>query len=36
MVWNQIADSAAGEYASIDQSGGVRVAATPFDGELQS
>ncbi|HEX6835403.1 MAG TPA: hypothetical protein VF334_02465, partial [Polyangia bacterium] len=35
MVWNQIADSAAGEYASIDQSGGVRVAATPFDGEMQ-
>lgn len=35
MVWNQIANSAAGEYASIDQSGGVRVAATPFDGEMQ-
>jgi Mg-chelatase subunit ChlD len=35
MVWNQIAGSAAGEYASIDQSGGVRVAATPFDGEMQ-
>ena len=35
MVWNRIAASAAGEYASIDQSGGVRVAATPYDGELQ-
>jgi Mg-chelatase subunit ChlD len=35
MVWNQIANSAAGEYASIDQSGGVRIAATPFDGEMQ-
>ncbi len=35
MVWNHIAASAAGEYASIDQSGGVRVAATPFDGEMQ-
>ncbi len=35
MVWNQIANAAAGEYASIDQSGGVRVAATPYDGELQ-
>jgi Mg-chelatase subunit ChlD len=35
MVWNQIANTAAGEFASIDQSGGVRVAATPFDGELQ-
>ncbi|HEX9103369.1 MAG TPA: vWA domain-containing protein [Polyangia bacterium] len=35
MVWNQISNSAAGEYASIDQSGGVRVAATPFDGEMQ-
>jgi len=35
MVWNQIANTAAGEYASIDQSGGVRVAATPFDGEMQ-
>jgi Mg-chelatase subunit ChlD len=35
MVWNQIANNAAGEYASIDQSGGVRVAATPFDGDMQ-
>lgn len=35
MVWNQISNSAAGEFASIDQSGGVRVAATPYDGELQ-
>jgi hypothetical protein len=34
MVWNQIASSAAGEYASIDQSGGVRVAATPYDTKL--
>jgi hypothetical protein len=35
MVWNQISNQASGEYASIDQSGGVRIAATPFDGELQ-
>jgi von Willebrand factor type A domain len=35
MVWNQISNSAAGEYASIDQSGGVRVAATPYDTDLQ-
>jgi Mg-chelatase subunit ChlD len=35
MVWNQIANAAAGEYASIDQSGGVRVAATPYDAEMQ-
>lgn len=35
MVWNEIAGSAAGEYASIDQSGGVRVATTPYDLELQ-
>lgn len=35
MVWNQIAGQAAGEYASIDQSGGVRVAMTPYDVELQ-
>jgi Mg-chelatase subunit ChlD len=35
MVWNQIANAAGGEFASIDQSGGVRVAATPFDGEMQ-
>ncbi len=35
MVWNQISNAAAGEFASIDQSGGVRVAATPFDGEMQ-
>jgi Mg-chelatase subunit ChlD len=35
MVWNQISTQASGEYASIDQSGGVHVAATPYDGELQ-
>jgi Mg-chelatase subunit ChlD len=35
MVWNRISNQAAGEFASIDQSGGVRVAATPFDTELQ-
>jgi hypothetical protein len=35
MVWNQIASQASGEYASIDQSGGVRIAATPYDRELQ-
>lgn len=35
MVWNQIASQAAGDYASIDQSGGVRIAATPYDDELR-
>ncbi|MDB4967678.1 MAG: hypothetical protein JWN44_3367 [Myxococcales bacterium] len=35
VVWNQIANQASGEYASIDQSGGVRIAATPYDGQLQ-
>jgi hypothetical protein len=34
VAWNQIANAAAGEYASIDQSGGVRVAATPYDLKL--
>jgi Mg-chelatase subunit ChlD len=34
MVWNQISTASAGEYASIDQSGGVRVAATPYDTKL--
>jgi Mg-chelatase subunit ChlD len=34
VVWNEIATAASGEYASIDQSGGVRVAATPFDEKL--
>jgi hypothetical protein len=33
-VWSQIASTASGEYASIDQSGGVRVAATPYDTKL--
>jgi Mg-chelatase subunit ChlD len=34
-VWNQIANGAAGEYASIDQSGGVRIATTPYDDQMQ-
>jgi hypothetical protein len=34
LVWNQIAHASAGEYASIDQSGGVRVAATPYDSKM--
>ncbi|MCU1279773.1 MAG: hypothetical protein JWM53_3319, partial [bacterium] len=34
MVWNQIANSASGEYASIDQSGGVMAVATPYDDKL--
>jgi Mg-chelatase subunit ChlD len=34
MVWNRISAASAGEYASIDQSGGVRVAATPYDTKL--
>jgi Mg-chelatase subunit ChlD len=34
VVWNQIAKAASGEYASIDQSGGVMVASTPYDDKL--
>ena len=34
LVWNEISSAASGEYASIDQSGGVVVAATPFDGKM--
>ena len=34
VVWNRIASESAGEYASIDQSGGVQVAATPYDTKL--
>jgi Mg-chelatase subunit ChlD len=33
-VWNEISRAAAGEYASIDQSGGVRTVATPFDDKM--
>jgi Mg-chelatase subunit ChlD len=34
LVWNQIATAASGEYASIDQSGGVVAIATPYDDKL--
>jgi hypothetical protein len=34
MVWNEISNAAAGEYASIDQSGGVMAIATPYDDKL--
>jgi Mg-chelatase subunit ChlD len=34
LVWNEIANSASGEYASIDQSGGVITVATPYDDKL--
>jgi Mg-chelatase subunit ChlD len=34
LAWNKIANAAAGEYASIGQDGGVRVAATPYDTKL--
>jgi Mg-chelatase subunit ChlD len=33
-VWNEISRAAAGEYASIDQSGGVIAVATPYDDRL--
>lgn len=32
--WREIAGRAQGEFASIDQSGGVQVVATPYDDEL--
>jgi Mg-chelatase subunit ChlD len=34
VVWNEIASAAAGEYASIDQSGGMASVTTPFDDKL--
>jgi Mg-chelatase subunit ChlD len=34
LVWNEIARASAGEYASIEQSGGVRMVATPYDDKL--
>jgi len=33
-VWRQIASIASGAYASINQSGGVRVVASPYDEKL--
>jgi hypothetical protein len=33
-VWNEISRAAAGEYASIDQGGGVVAVATPYDDKL--
>jgi Mg-chelatase subunit ChlD len=34
LVWNEIANASAGQYASIDQSGGVIAVATPYDDKL--
>jgi hypothetical protein len=34
VVWNEIASASAGEFASIDQSGGVVAVATPYDDKL--
>jgi Mg-chelatase subunit ChlD len=34
LVWNEISTAAAGEYASIDQSGGMIAVATPYDDDL--
>jgi Mg-chelatase subunit ChlD len=34
LVWNEISTSAGGEYASIDQSGGMIAIATPYDDKL--
>lgn len=33
-AWKRIANLSVGEYASIDQSGGVKTVATPFDDKL--
>ena len=33
-MWNEISRSAAGAYASIDQSGGMVAVATPYDDKL--
>ncbi len=34
LVWNEISNVASGEYASIDQTGGVIAIATPYDDKL--
>jgi Mg-chelatase subunit ChlD len=34
LVWNEIARIASGEYASIDQSGGMIAVATPYDDKM--
>jgi len=34
LVWNEISRAASGEYASIDQGGGVIAVATPYDDKL--
>jgi hypothetical protein len=34
LVWNEISHAASGEYASIDQSGGMVAIATPYDDKL--
>jgi Mg-chelatase subunit ChlD len=34
LVWNEISNASAGEYASIDQTGGVIAVATPYDDKL--
>ena len=34
LVWNEISSQAGGEYASIDQSGGMIAIATPYDDKL--
>lgn len=34
VAWNEIATAASGEYASLDQSGGVITASTPYDDRL--
>jgi hypothetical protein len=34
LVWNEISNIASGEYASIDQGGGMMAVATPFDDKM--
>jgi Mg-chelatase subunit ChlD len=34
LAWNEISNAASGEYASIGQDGGMRIAATPYDTKL--
>ncbi len=34
LVWNEISSAASGEYASIDQTGGVIAIATPYDAKM--
>ncbi len=36
IAWTQIANASAGEFASIDQTGGVMAVATPYDDKLAS